>query len=144
MKNIAIILTLLLTSFSTELIAQRKSLNFGKPSGVITTEQFGEITSYSCNASGKKEVAFEVGYFSKSQFEGKGYIPYEGESQAVWTKYTREGLYKVWDWGYENEGRFKEDMRYSIRLNARLGAKYSDNNTFSDSAANYFSCTKVK
>jgi hypothetical protein len=118
MKNLVIILTLLLTSFSTELMAQsnkKRTYVIGDVSH--TAKEAGGIISYGCTAMGGDEYAFEIGYFESPKFEGYGFIIYEGESTSSSTSYYRKGLTKRWDW---------DNANYSIVLDASYVARYHD------------------
>lgn len=66
-------------------------------------EETGEFISWECkaysySANVHDNTLLEVGYFSNPEFEGKGFLLFDGGNSGIKTFYERYGVNRRWDW----------------------------------------------
>ena len=62
--------------------------------------ELGDFRSWECkDYSNDTDTLVEVGTFSNSNFEGAGFILYDGTYSGEFTNYERRGINQRWDWG---------------------------------------------
>ncbi len=70
----------------------------------FSEDELGRITSWRCvDYIRGNQTLVEVGYFSKPDYLGVGFILYDGSYSGTPTVYRREGINHRWDWGADND-----------------------------------------
>lgn len=66
-------------------------------------DETGEFVCWECKAYTSwanvlADTILEVGYFSSPEFEGKGFLLFDGGNSGIKTFYKRYGVNRRWDW----------------------------------------------
>ena len=70
----------------------------------FSEDELGRITSWRCvDYIGGNQTLVEVGYFSKPDYLGVGFILYDGSYSGKPTVYRKEEINHRWDWGADND-----------------------------------------
>lgn len=99
------IISLLIISFLLQSCATAPSATKQGPRTIIlngttfSEDELGRITSWRCvDYIRGNQTLVEVGYFSKPDYLGVGFILYDGSYSGEPTVYRREGINHRWDW----------------------------------------------
>ena len=103
------IISLLVISFLFQSCATAPSATKQGPRKIIlngttfSEDELGRITSWRCveYIRGNQSLV-EVGYFSKPDYLGVGFILYDGSYSGKPTVYRREGTNHRWDWASDD------------------------------------------
>ncbi len=97
----------------------------------ISVAEVGGITSWVCfDYLSRETVLVETGYFDHADWNGTGFVLYDGSDEGEFTSYERRGMERQWDWGPDGN-----DYAFAIRPDGT--GVYN-----SDSFRDMYSCEK--